>query len=148
MVITLWYRPPELLLGATTYGPEVDIWSLGCIFAELLTLEVLFPGQGEMDQLNRIFKILGVQSEESWPGYSRLPLAGMSFKGSKQSKLRSAFPSNSFSGKTYLNDSGFSLLNGMLECDPKKRAKGVELEGDKYFGEAPAATDVRWNFKD
>ena len=107
MVITLWYRCPELLLGETLYGPEVDMWSLGCMFAEILNLEVLFQGQGEVDQLNRIFKLLGVPNGGNWEGFEKLPHANtFSFKGPKGSKLREAFPSNSFSGKTYLNDGG------------------------------------------
>jgi cell division cycle 2-like protein len=147
MVITLWYRPPELLLGATTYGPEVDIWSLGCIFAEMLMLKTLFPGQGEMDQISQIFGMLGKPSEENWTGFEELGLVrqGLSFKGPKVGRLRSAFPSNSFSGKTYLNDSGFGLLRRMLECDPGRRIRGDELLDHEYFKTEPAATDVRWN---
>ena len=98
-----------------------------------------------MDQLNRIFKMLGAPSSERWEGYDKLPhAAGLVFKGSKQSKLRAAIPSNSFSGKTYLNASGFDLLARMLECDPKKRIKSDELMDHGYFSEAPAACDVRW----
>lgn len=54
LVVTLWYRSPELLLGAKEYTTAVDMWSVGCIFAELLQKEPLFPGRGEIDQLNRV----------------------------------------------------------------------------------------------
>lgn len=54
LVVTLWYRAPELLLGARAYTTAVDMWSVGCIFAELLQKEPLFPGRGEIDQLNRV----------------------------------------------------------------------------------------------
>ena len=56
-VVTLYYRSPELLLGATTYSTGVDMWSVGCIFAELLTTKPLFPGSGELDELDKIFKV-------------------------------------------------------------------------------------------
>jgi len=149
MVITLWYRCPELLLGETLYGPEVDMWSLGCMFAEILNLEVLFQGQGEVDQLNRIFKLLGVPNGGNWEGFEKLPHANtFSFKGPKGSKLREAFPSNSFSGKTYLNDGGFDLLSRMLSKDPKKRISAGDAAKHHYFTEAPKMTEVRWVFED
>ncbi|KAK6138267.1 hypothetical protein DH2020_028014 [Rehmannia glutinosa] len=72
-VITLWYRPPELLLGTTKYGPAVDMWSVGCIFAELLNGKPIFPGKDEPEQLNKIFDICGTPSEEIWPGVSKIP---------------------------------------------------------------------------
>ncbi len=66
-------RPPELLLGSTLYGPEIDMWSVGCIFAELLFGKTLFNGQEESDQLTKIFKGLGTPDESTWPGVSKLP---------------------------------------------------------------------------
>lgn len=71
-VVTLWYRPPELLLGTQVYGPSVDTWSLGCIFYEMLTKDVLFPGSSEIDQLHKIFILLGTPNESSWPGWDKL----------------------------------------------------------------------------
>ena len=64
--MTLWYRAPEVLLG-TTYATPVDIWSCGCILAELVTRRPLFPGLTETDQLTKIFSVLGLPGEESWP---------------------------------------------------------------------------------
>lgn len=72
-VVTLWYRAPELLLGETLYSTAVDMWSVGCIFGELILNKPLFPGQGEPDQILKIFKILGAPTEERWPGVSLLP---------------------------------------------------------------------------
>ncbi|MGH0160032.1 UNVERIFIED_CONTAM: hypothetical protein FKN15_050730, partial [Acipenser sinensis] len=57
VVVTLWYRAPELLLGAKEYSTAIDMWSLGCIFGELLTQKPLFPGKSEIDQINKIFKV-------------------------------------------------------------------------------------------
>ena len=64
--MTLWYRAPEALLG-TTYATPVDIWSCGCILAELVTRKPLFPGHNESDQLSRILAVLGTPAEEDWP---------------------------------------------------------------------------------
>lgn len=57
IVVTLWYRAPELLLGAKQYSTHIDVWSVGCIFGELLGMEPMFPGKSEIDQLNKIFKV-------------------------------------------------------------------------------------------
>ena len=65
-MVTLWYRSPEILLG-TTYATPVDIWSCGCILAELYLRKPLFPGQYEIDQLGKIFGILGTPTEAEWP---------------------------------------------------------------------------------
>ncbi|KAK9129071.1 hypothetical protein Syun_017868 [Stephania yunnanensis] len=70
-VITLWYRPPELLLGTTKYGPAVDMWSVGCIFAELLQGKPILPGKDEPEQLNKIFELCGAPDEVNWPGVSK-----------------------------------------------------------------------------
>ncbi|KAG9102711.1 hypothetical protein FRC06_001387 [Ceratobasidium sp. 370] len=75
LVVTLWYRAPELLLGEAAYSTAVDMWSVGCIFGELLLHEPLFQAKGEMELLSMIFKLLGHPDETSWPGFSKLPLA-------------------------------------------------------------------------
>ena len=68
----MWYRAPEILLGSIEYSTPVDIWSVGCIFAEMVTKNPLFPGDSEIDQLYRIFRILGTPNEDTWPGVSQL----------------------------------------------------------------------------
>jgi serine/threonine protein kinase len=75
-VVTLWYRAPELLLGATFYGPEIDAWAAGCILAELLTATPLFPGRSEYDQLQRIAVMLGAPAAELWPAGHRAMVTG------------------------------------------------------------------------
>jgi CTD kinase subunit alpha len=72
-VITLWYRPPELLLGATEYGPEVDMWSAGCIMLELFTGKTTFPGNDEIHQLETIYATCGTPDEAEWKGLTELP---------------------------------------------------------------------------
>lgn len=78
-VVTLWYRAPEILLGTKFYATGVDIWSLGCIFAEMILRRPLFPGDSEIDQLYRIFRTRGTPDEKSWPGVCQLPEYKQSF---------------------------------------------------------------------
>ncbi|CAB4010415.1 cyclin-dependent kinase 1-like [Paramuricea clavata] len=73
-ILTLWYRAPEVLLESPHYSTAVDQWSIGCIFAELVTKRPLFKGDSEIDQLFRIFRLLGTPTEENWPGVTKLPL--------------------------------------------------------------------------
>ena len=72
-VVTLWYRAPEVLLGAPRYSCAIDIWSIGCIFSEMATRRPLFHGDSEIDQLFKIFRIMATPTEETWPGVSDLP---------------------------------------------------------------------------
>jgi cyclin-dependent kinase 14 len=73
-VVTLWYRPPDVLLGSTNYSSSLDMWGVGCIFGELCTGLALFPGSNNVsDQLDRIFSIRGVPNETEWPEVRDLP---------------------------------------------------------------------------
>jgi serine/threonine protein kinase len=72
-VVTLWYRAPEILLGSAQYACPVDMWSVGTIFAELVTRRPLIPADSEIDALFRIFRLLGTPTEATWPGVSALP---------------------------------------------------------------------------
>merc|ERR1719154_161776 len=116
IVVTLWYRAPELLLGMKQYSTHIDVWSIGCIFGELLLMEPLFPGKSEVDELNRIFKLLGTPSEKVWPGYKELPgVQKMKFIDSPNSRLREKFPDR------MLSDTGLELMKGLLTYDPRQR---------------------------
>jgi len=74
-VVTLWYRPPDVLLGNQTYNSTIDMWSIGCIMAEMINANKspLFPGKNEADQLQKIFKIMGTPIKEEWPELDNLP---------------------------------------------------------------------------
>eukprot|EP01041_Mallomonas_annulata_P007528 gene7528-15414_t len=142
-VITLWYRPPELLLGAKMYSTAVDMWSCGCILAELMLQKPLFPGQGEVDQVTKIFKVLGSPTEQIWPGYSKLPLADKMCKpGSMvhKNKLRELFPKTAFTGGIPLSDNGFDLLTRLLAMDPKHRISASDAVNHPWFMENPLPT--------
>lgn len=72
-VVTLWFRAPEILLGQKQYSAPINMWSVGCIFDEMVTGSPLFPGDCEIDTLYRIFRMLGTPNEDNWPGVNNLP---------------------------------------------------------------------------
>ncbi|KAL5488738.1 hypothetical protein EMCRGX_G017724 [Ephydatia muelleri] len=73
-VVTLWYRPPDVLMGSTEYSTSLDMWGVGCIFVEMLTGKPLFPGiKGPVDQLNKIWQVMGTPNDSTWPGVSSFP---------------------------------------------------------------------------
>ncbi|XP_060737195.1 cyclin-dependent kinase 11B isoform X3 [Tachysurus vachellii] len=131
VVVTLWYRGPELLLGAKEYSTAVDMWSVGCIFGELLTQKPLFPGKSEIDQINKVFKDLGSPSEKIWPGYNELPaVKKMTFTEYPYNNLRKRFGA-------LLSDQGFDLMNKFLTYCPAKRISADEALKHEYFRESP-----------
>ncbi|KAF2292566.1 hypothetical protein GH714_025620 [Hevea brasiliensis] len=137
LVVTLWYRAPELLLGAKQYSTAIDMWSLGCIMAELLAKEPLFNGKTEFDQLDKIFRILGTPNETIWPGFSKLPGVKVNFVKHQYNLLRKKFPATSFTGSPVLSDSGFDLLNKLLTYDPEKRITADAALNHEWFREVP-----------
>ncbi|KAK4283483.1 hypothetical protein QN277_000429 [Acacia crassicarpa] len=137
LVVTLWYRAPELLLGAKQYSTAIDMWSLGCIMAELLSKEPLFNGKTEFDQIDKIFRILGTPNEAIWPGFSKLPGVKVNFVKHQYNLLRKKFPATSFTGSPVLSDSGFDLLNKLLTYDPEKRITAEEALNHEWFREVP-----------
>ncbi|KAF9673684.1 hypothetical protein SADUNF_Sadunf10G0049800 [Salix dunnii] len=141
LVVTLWYRAPELLLGAKQYSTAIDMWSLGCIMAELLSKEPLFNGKTEVDQLDKIFRILGTPNETIWPGFSKLPGVKVNFVKHQlpagYNLLRKKFPATSFTGSPVLSDSGFDLLNKLLTYDPEKRITAEAALNHDWFREVP-----------
>lgn len=95
-VVTLWYRAPELLLGVSNYSTAIDMWSVGCFFAELLTNKPLFPGDSEAKQLQIIFSMLGFPSEETFPGVTKLePFSQLTNKPIYKYKLKDYISSTS-----------------------------------------------------
>ena len=140
LVVTLWYRSPELLFGESRYGPAVDMWSIGCIFGELICKDAIMQGQGEIDQIGKIFELLGVPTEENWPLFEKLPNAGM-FRWRKredeQPEIYKKFPVNApvSSSQAFLDSNGFDLLRKLLTLDPKKRITADDALKHPYFHE-------------
>ncbi|XP_017839458.1 cyclin-dependent kinase 10 [Drosophila busckii] len=135
-MVTLWYRAPELLLGAKTHTAAVDMWAFGCILGELLMGKPLLPGKSEIAQLDMIIDLLGAPSESIWPGFQELP-AVQNFTLSQQ-------PYNNLKSKFHmLGPAGKSLLNILFIYNPSTRATAEECLNSKYFTEAPQPCDPR-----
>ncbi|KAK2648110.1 hypothetical protein Ddye_015599 [Dipteronia dyeriana] len=137
LVVTLWYRAPELLLGMKKYSTAVDMWSVGCIMAELLAKKPLFNGKTEVDQIDKIFKTLGTPTETIWPGFSELPGAKAQFVKQPYNLLRKRFPAASFTGSPVLSELGFDLLNNLLSYDPEMRITVDDALNHDWFREVP-----------
>ncbi|KAJ0093783.1 hypothetical protein Patl1_27019 [Pistacia atlantica] len=133
-VVTLWYRAPEILLGSRHYSTPVDVWSVGCIFAEMVNQRPLFPGDSEIDELFKIFRVLGTPNEDIWPGVTSLP------------DFKSAFPKwpPKVMGKFLLSwiwqgvvpnlgPAGVDLLSKMLCMDPSRRITARSALEHEYF---------------
>lgn len=142
-VVTLWYRAPELLLGEIRYGPAVDVWSVGCIFGELIAKDCILQGEGEIDQLDQIFSLLGAPNEANWPGYTKLPHSGiLRWKGNKDSTLAKRFPvARPVSSKqAFLDAHGFAMLEAMLRLNPSQRITAEHALEHAYFREGVPPT--------
>lgn len=129
-VITLWYRAPEILLGGKQYSTPVDIWSIGCIFAEMVTRQPLFPGDCEIDELFKIFQVLGTPNEQIWPGVSQLP------------DFKQTFPKWTGKGLAAvvkdLDPLGLDLLSKMLIYEPGRRISAREALAHPFFDDLRA----------
>ncbi|KAI3455028.1 hypothetical protein Pfo_011691 [Paulownia fortunei] len=121
-VVTLCYRAPELLLGANEYSCAIDMWSVGCIMAELMLKEVFFQGRSELHQLGSIYMVLGTPDDAAWPGFSSLIGSRVQFVKQPYNLLRLKFlAAAAFSGAPMLTESGFDLLRKLLTYDPRMR---------------------------
>ncbi|KAJ7283618.1 Pkinase-domain-containing protein [Mycena rebaudengoi] len=115
-VITLWYRPPELLFGATIYGPEVDMWSAGCIMLELFTKKPVFQGNDEIHQLDTIYRVIGTPTTDRWPGVANLPLRSLT-----NCRFR------------WMSPVALDLAERLLCYDPSARATALQAMEAPYF---------------
>ncbi|KAF8825824.1 hypothetical protein HHX47_DHR6000653 [Lentinula edodes] len=130
-VITRWYRPPELLFGARYYSSAVDIWSVGCIFAELMLRTPYLAGESDMDQLKTIFRALGTPTEQEWPGHTKLP-DYVPVGQFPKTPLRDLF--------TAASTDTLNLLSKCLLYEPRKRVSAAEALQHPYFYAIPHPT--------
>jgi cyclin-dependent kinase len=127
-VVTLWYRSPDILMGNRRYTFSIDVWSIACIFVEMVSGKPLFPGANEQDQLLKIFTLLGTVDEKRWPKVTELP------------EFRRDFPFFPFNGwgsvcPALAGDAsgGISLLSGLLEYDPDQRLTAGQAMHHAFF---------------
>uniref|UniRef100_A0A673L2N1 Cyclin-dependent kinase 8 n=1 Tax=Sinocyclocheilus rhinocerous TaxID=307959 RepID=A0A673L2N1_9TELE len=150
VVVTFWYRAPELLLGARHYTKAIDIWAIGCIFAELLTSEPIFHCRQEdiktsnpyhHDQLDRIFNVMGFPADKDWEDIKKMP---------EHSTLMKDFRRNTYTNcslikymekhKVKPDSKAFHLLQKLLTMDPIRRITSEQAMQDSYFLEEPLPT--------
>lgn len=127
-VLTLWYRSPELILGAEYYSTGIDMWSIGCIFGELFLKKPLFMGDSEINQLFKIFETLGSPNEDTLPGYKTFPHYQTQFPfWEKGTGLKSKLEG------TCCNSEALDLLTSMLLYNPAKRISCKEALKHSFF---------------
>jgi serine/threonine protein kinase len=127
-IVTLWYRAPEVLLGSSSagkYSSPVDMWSIGCIFAEMVTKEALFPGDSEIDELYRIFRAFGTPNERVWPGVSQLPNFKNTFPQWNAQPLNRLLPE--------MSPVALDLMSKMLIYEPSQRISARAALNHPYF---------------
>lgn len=139
-VVTMWYRAPELLLGPdiVTYGPEIDVWSIGCIFGELIKRKPLFKGSSETEVAAVIFQLTGCP--DITPGLSKWTIPHVC-KRCVHPQWRTAgigFPPY---GSVSLSGKGIDLLSRLLELDPAKRLSLPDALDHHYFEEVPLTAE-------
>lgn len=131
-VVTRWYRAPELLYGSRIYGTGVDMWAVGCILAELFKREPLFPGESDLDTLDKIINVLGTPTEKNWHGVTELP----DFVEFNDVSIGQPF-SEKFSA---LQQDAIDILEKMLKLSPNERCTCTEALNMPYFTTEPYPT--------
>ncbi|KZO94963.1 kinase-like protein [Calocera viscosa TUFC12733] len=159
VVVTIWYRAPELLLGAKHYTTAIDMWAVGCIFAELLSLRPIFKGDEakmdaskklpfQKDQMLKIMEVLGVPSVDEWPLLALLPdypqLGAIERERARQDPTKPRFENNF---GTFMNrhmrsmDSGRAVLQALFTWDPDRRLSAADALYHPFFtADAPMPT--------
>ncbi|KAL2673960.1 Cell division control protein 2 [[Neocosmospora] mangrovei] len=124
-VVTLWYRAPEVLLGGRQYSTGVDMWSIGCIFAEMCTRKPIFAGDSEIDEIFKIFRVLGTPDNEIWPDVTSYPDFKPSFPKWRRNYDAPLCPN--------LDEEGLNLLDLLLVYDPAYRLSAKRACTHPYF---------------
>nr|POE72827.1 ctd kinase subunit alpha [Quercus suber] len=141
-VITIWYRSPELLLGETQYGPAVDIWSAACVLVEIFTRHAIFPGDGgEINQLDKIYNVLGTPSRSEWPGITELQWFELL---RPTQRIPSTFAEKY---RDRVSAEAFELLQAMFLYDPAHRPTASDVLEHPYFATEEPKPQQVWELE-
>mmetsp|Transcript_99466 Transcript_99466/g.281729 ORF Transcript_99466/g.281729 Transcript_99466/m.281729 type:complete len:314 (+) Transcript_99466:98-1039(+) len=130
-VVTLWYRAPEIMLGARQYGPDVDMWSAGCIIAEIATCFPVFPGDSEIGTVFKQLKLLGHPTEETWPGFSQLEHWKRTFPKCQPTNLRPILDM-----RPEVGELGMDLIGRLLSWNPRGRPTSRRAKSHPFVAAA------------
>ncbi|CCH57963.1 hypothetical protein TBLA_0A01630 [Henningerozyma blattae CBS 6284] len=132
-VVTLWYRAPDVLMGSRNYSTSIDMWSCGCILAEMIAGKPLFPGTNDEEQLKLIFELIGSPNEQNWPGITSLPKYSQTvIQPSQPKNLKHVLQPYT---KELLDDNVIDLLNGLLQLNPDMRLSAQQALYHPWFAE-------------
>ena len=127
-VITIWYRPPELLLGETRYGPAVDVWSAACVYVEMFTKKAVFPGEGgEISQLDKLYNSLGTPTRAEWPDLVEMPW----FELMRPTERKKRVFEETY--REVLSPAALDLVSQVFQYDPAKRPTAEQVLQHPYF---------------
>ncbi|EFE34474.1 protein kinase, putative [Trichophyton benhamiae CBS 112371] len=127
-VITIWYRPPELLLGETRYGPAVDIWSAACVYMEMFTKKAIFPGDGsELNQIDKLYNSLGTPTRADWPDIIDMPWFELMRPAERKKRAFEDLYRDS------LSPAALDLVASIFQYDASKRPSAEEILAHPYF---------------
>ncbi|GBE89085.1 hypothetical protein SCP_1500880 [Sparassis crispa] len=135
-VVTRWYRPPELLLGARQYGGEVDMWGIGCVLGEMFSRRPILPGTSDLDQLDRIWQLCGTPNQHSWPNFDMLP----GCEGVKRFQMYSRRVKQTYETT---GPETCDLLDKLLTCNPRERITASQALDHDYFWTDPLPADPK-----
>ncbi|KAJ2884845.1 serine/threonine protein kinase, CMGC, CDC2/CDK sub [Coemansia aciculifera] len=129
-VVTRWYRPPELLLGERKYSTAIDMWGIGCIFAEMLVGKPVFQGSTDLNQIEQVMRICGSPHDSLWPGWRDMP-------DCKQVDEFANYPRRVREEFARFGDDAADLLDQLLQLDPRRRPDAATALGHRLFCTAP-----------
>lgn len=155
-VVTLWYRPPELLLGCREYSPKIDMWSVGCIIAEMFRRKEFLRGSNEAHQLDQIFGVVGHPTTEGWPDIHKTCPLWKNFEPNpneapRKSCIRRALKQD-LPYPTWMTNNAMDLIEKLLTHNPDTRWSACQaLTDSQYFWEKPVvkmkAHELNMNFR-
>lgn len=133
-VITIWYRPPELLLGETRYGPAVDVWSAACVCMEMFTKKAVFPGEGgELSQMDKLYNALGTPTKTEWPDLVEMPWFHLMRPTERKKRIFEDIY------RDVLTSGAMDLISSIFRYDPSQRPSAEDVLKHPYFvSEEPA----------